>query len=174
MKFIKLILLSCLLSLSSGCILDQFDSSEKIKEKFELSMSERNYGAALDFARKLSEKEPQKYDSFLALAQAYAQIDDKSASISALSTAIKFGLNDAQRIINDPLLDPIKKSAGYIELMAEKLDYQEQKLDSTDAIIKKHEAKVDSMISDTATSITDKGSKTVIKAGDLEIEVENE
>lgn len=174
MKFIKLILLSYLLSLSSGCILDQVDSSEKIKEKFELSIRERNYGAALEFAKKLSEVEPKKYDSFLVLAQAYAQIDDKSASISALSTAIKFGLNDAQIIINDPLLDPIKKSAGYIELMAEKLGYQEPNLDSTEAIIKKHEAEADSMISDTATRFTDKGSKTVIKAGDLEIEVDNE
>lgn len=174
MKLTKLILLSTIITLSSGCILEQFDSPEKVKEKFDLSITQKNYGAALDFAKKLSEKEPQKYDSFLALAQAYAQTGDKSAAISALSNAIKLGLNDAHKIINDPLLDPIKQSAGFAELMSEKLDYQEQELDSIALIMKEREAKADSLINDTTTSITDKDGKTVIKAGDLEIEVDNE
>lgn len=174
MKFKKLILLSCLLSLISGCILDQFENSEKIKQKFELKIREGKNESALDFAKRLTELEPRKYDSYLALAQAYAQINDKYAAIHALSNAIKFGLTDAQIIVDDPLLDSIKKSAGYMELMSEKLGFQEQKSDSINAIIEKDEVKLDSMISDTSTSITDKSSKTVIKAGDLEIEVDNE
>ncbi len=174
MQFMKVVLLSTLISISSGCILDGLDSADSIKEKFNQSILDKNYGEAVDYAKRLSDKEPKKFESFFILAQAYAQADDKTASISALSTAIKLGLNDAHKINNDPLLAPIKSSAGFNELMEEKFGDKNDEMESVETIMKEQEAKVDAMMSDTTTSITDKDGKTVIKAGDIEIDVNNE
>lgn len=148
------LILCCALALSA-C--DLFANAEKLKAETSAALAARNFSSAAQSAEQWTQKAPEQYEAYFALAQAKAQAGDKNAALVALEQAIKKGLKDDVQIESNTNLDPIKSMVAYQDLM---------KTSFPGRVAKKAEAQ------DNATvSITEENGKQVLRAGDVVLEV---
>ena len=138
-------------ALMAGCDSGPLASAEKVRAHAVQSLEQRNFTDAAQTAEELIKKAPESYEAYYLLAQARAQLGDKNAALAALETAIKKGYKDDQAIAANANLQPLRGMAAYAELMASAFPRQP------------------------ATSgpvgITETASKTVIRAGDVVVEM---
>jgi hypothetical protein len=163
-KVIRICLIASSLALAA-CDAGPWASADAIRAQAAQSLQQRNFTEAANQAEFLTKKRPDGYDGYFMLAQARAQLDDKNAALAALEAAIKKGYKDDQAIDQNANLKPLRSMAAYAELM--------------DAAFPKREKKptldMDKGASLSASAgITESDTKTVIRAGDVVIELPKE
>jgi tetratricopeptide (TPR) repeat protein len=141
----------------SACDSGPFASADAIRNRASLSLEQKNFSEAAKDAEALIKKTPDGYDGYYLLAQARAQLGDKNAAIAALESAIKKGYKDDTAISANANLQPLQAMSAFRELM--------------DSAFPKREKAV-TAAGDVAVGETD--SKTVIRAGDVVVELPKE
>ncbi len=150
------LVLCCGLALSA-C--DLFANPEKLKADTSAALTARNFSSAAQSAEQWTQKAPEQYEAYFALAQAKAQAGDKNAALVALEKAIKKGLKDDVQIESNTNLDPIKSMVAYQDLMKTNFPGRAAK-------------KAQAPDQDNATvSITEEDGKQVLRAGDVVLQV---
>lgn len=141
----------------SACDSGPFASAETIRNRATQDLEQKNFSEAAKDAEALIKKNPDGYDGYFLLAQARAQLGDKNAAIAALESAIKKGYKDDVAISSNANLQPLHPLSAYEELMDSSFPRREKALSSS---------------GDVGISASD--SKTVIRAGDVTIEMPTE
>jgi tetratricopeptide (TPR) repeat protein len=148
----KTYLLSTLIA--SAILLSACDSAESIRTHATQSLEQKNFTQAATEAEALIKKSPDGYDGYFLLAQARTQLGDKNAAIAALESAIKKGYKDDAAISANANLQPLHTLSAYNELMDSAFPKREKAVTAAG----------DAVISESA-------SKTVIRAGDVVVEL---
>lgn len=146
-----------------GCDTNIFQSEDSLRQAVAKGIEEKNFSLAASNADALIKKNPNSYEAYFFLAQAKAQTGDKNAAIVALEKSIKSGLRDDLLIEENQNLQPIRQMAAYVELMNASFPQR----------VKKDEIQItQSTVQAGSTGIFEKDGKTVVKAGDVVIEVQ--
>lgn len=140
-----------------ACDVGPLSSAETIQARATQNLEQKNFSEAAKDAEALIKKSPDAYTGYFLLAQARAQLGDKNAAIAALESAIKKGYKDDAAISNNVNLQTLHPLSAYIELM--------------DSAFPKREKDV-STAGDVA--IRESAAKTVIRAGDVVVELPKE
>lgn len=161
-KVIRICLIASTLALAA-CDAGPWASADAIRAQATQSLQQRNFTEAANKAEYLTKKRPDGYDGYFMLAQARAQLDDKNAALAALEAAIKKGYKDDQAIDQNANLKPLRSMAAYAELMDTAFPKREKKpaLDMGASL-------------SASAGITESDTKTVIRAGDVVIELPKE
>lgn len=144
-----------------GCDAGPFASAESLRTQAQQNLQQKNFTVAAEKADELTRKVPENYEGFFLLAQARAQLDDKNAALAALEAAIKKGYKDDKAIEENLNLKPIRGMAAYAELMDTAFPKREKKL----------QANADGNAAAGSVGIVETESKTVIRAGDVVVEM---
>lgn len=154
---------SCLIAGSlalAACDTGPFASADALRAQAAKSLQQKNFTEAATKAEELTKKAPESYDAFFMLAQARAQLDDKSAALAALEAAIKKGYKDDKAIEDNANLKPIRGMTAFTELMDASFPNREKKVQAG------------TEVSASATvGIVQSDSKTTIRAGDVVVEM---
>lgn len=161
-KVIRICLIASSLALAA-CDAGPWASADAIRAQAAQSLQQRNFTEAANQAEFLTKKRPDGYDGYFMLAQARAQLDDKNAALAALEAAIKKGYKDDQAIDQNANLKPLRSMAAYTGLMDTAFPKREKKpaLDMGASL-------------SASAGITESDTKTVIRAGDVVIELPKE
>lgn len=138
-------------------------SNEDMRAQATQSLQKKNFSAAVEQAGAVTQKAPEDYEMQFLLAQAHAQLGNRNAALAALEAAIKNGFKDDQAIRGNANLQPLAGMAAFEELMA--------------ANFARGNAAAPAPVSAVAAGdvgITETRDKTVIKAGDVSIELPKE
>lgn len=165
-RIVRICLIASSLALAA-CDASPWTSADSLRAQATQSLQQRNFTEAANKAEYLTKKRPDGYDGYFMLAQARAQLDDKNAALAALEAAIKKGYKDDQAIDENANLKPIRGMAAYAELMDTAFPKREKKpaLDADRGA---------SMSASASAGITQSDSKTVIRAGDVVVELPKE
>ncbi|MFA9217233.1 MAG: tol-pal system YbgF family protein [Sphingomonadaceae bacterium] len=128
-------------------------SADSIRGHAVQSLEQKNFTDAAKNAEELIKKTPDSYDAYFLLAQARAQLGDKNAALAALETAIKKGYKDDQAINANANLQSLHGMAAYDELMGRAFP------------------RAAPVSSGATVGITETSSGTVIRAGDVSVEL---
>jgi tetratricopeptide (TPR) repeat protein len=158
---LRITLINVALTLTA-CDASVFANADKLKVEARQTLEAKNFSDAGKAAQKLIDKAPDDYEGYYLLAQAKAQTGDKNAAIVALEQAIKKGLKDDAQIDKNSNLDPIKPMVAYGDLM--KASFPGRNVPAA-------EAAVTASNGSASVSITESGSKQVLRAGNVVIEV---
>ena len=161
-KLIRICFVASSLALAA-CDTGPFASVDSIRTQAAQSLQQKNFTDAVNKAEELTKKAPEGYEGYFLLAQARAQLGDKNAAIAALESAIKKGYKDDQAIEGNDNLKPIRSMAAYADLMDTAFPKREKQI------------RVDADASVFASvGIVQSDSKTVIRAGDVVVEMPKE
>lgn len=144
----------------AACNSGPFASAASLRKQAAQSLAQKNFSDAASQAEKLSAKAPDDYETFYLLAQAQAQLGNKNAALAALETAIKKGYKDDQAISANPNLQSLRSMAAYRELMEGAFPNRPQAAAAAPA----------GSVPETV-GITETAEKTVIRAGDIVVEM---
>ncbi|MYN11342.1 tetratricopeptide repeat protein [Pseudoduganella aquatica] len=144
----------------AACDSGPFASTDAMRQHAAQSLAQKNFGAAASQAEKLSAKAPDDYEAFYLLAQAQAQLGNKNAALAALESAIKKGYKDEQAIAANDNLQSLRNMSAYAELMDSAFPRR----------VQAGTAETPAAASD-AVGITETAGKTVIRAGDVVVEM---
>lgn len=140
--------------IASAILLSACDSAETIHARATQSLEQKNFTQAAHEAEALIKKTPDGYDGYFLLAQARTQLGDKNAAIAALESAIKKGYKDDAAISANVNLQALHSLSAYNKLMDSAFPRREKAVTAA---------------GDAAISESD--SKTVIRAGDVVVEL---
>ncbi|WGG52415.1 tetratricopeptide repeat protein [Rugamonas sp. DEMB1] len=147
--------------LLSACDSGPFASAEAIRTRATQNLTQKNFTEAAKTAEELVKKTPDAYDGYYLAAQARAQLGDKNAALAALESAIKKGLKDDKEIVNNANLQPLLNMAAFSELMDSSFPKREKTILSAGG----------SNGAGGAVGISETRDKTVIRAGDVVVEL---
>ncbi len=147
----SLILIS--LAALTACDTGPLANGESLRNRAAQNLEQKNFSEAAKYAEESIKKAPESYESYFLLAQAKAQLGDKNSALAALETAIKKGYKDDQAITANANLQPLRGMAAYAELM--------------DSAFPRHSTAVGTP----AAGITETATKTVVRAGDIVVEL---
>ena len=141
----------------AACDSGLFPNADSIHDQAMQSLQQKNFSSAASKSEELIKKAPDGYEGYFILAQARAQIGDKNAALAALEAAIKRGYKDDNAIDENPNLKPIQNMPAYAELMDSSFPKRAQKSQATST--------------SASVGIVQSDSKTVIRAGDVVLEM---
>jgi tetratricopeptide (TPR) repeat protein len=150
--------------LLSACDSGPFASADAIRARATQNLTQKNFTEAANSADELIKKTPDAYDAYYLAAQARAQLGDKNAALAALESAIKKGLKDDKEIVNNPNLQLLLNMAAFTELMDSAFPQREKTILSAGA----------GNGAAGAVGISATKDKTVIRAGDVVVELPKE
>lgn len=110
------VLAACLLL--AACSGDMFANAKTLRTQATESLTQKNYGIAMDKAYAATLKSPKDAEGFFLLAQAQAQLGRRNAAMASLETAIANGFTDEEAIKGNANLAPLRNAEAYKELMA--------------------------------------------------------
>lgn len=143
--------------LLSACDGGPFASTDALRNRAAQSLEQKNFTAAAKDAEALIQKQPEGHGGYFMLAQARTQLGDNNAGIAALELAISKGYKDDIAISGNTNLQPLHALSAYSELMDRAFPRR---------------APAATVAGD--ASITDTADKTVIRAGDVVVELPKE
>lgn len=139
--------------------------NEDMRTKAVQSLQKKNFSAAAEQAGAVTQKAPDDYEMQFLLAQAQAQLGNRNAALAALEAAIKNGYKDDQAIRSNANLQSLAGMSAYEELMAASFPR---------AVAAAPAAAPATAVAAGDVGITETRDKTVIKAGDVSIEMPKE
>lgn len=140
--------------IAAALLLSACDSADTIQARATQSLEQKNFSEAAKDAEALVKKTPDGYHGYFLLAQARAQLGDRNAAIAALESAIKKGYKDDAAIEANANLQALHGMSAYAELMNGAFPQRQKPVTAAgDA------------------SITESNTKTVIRAGDVVVEL---
>lgn len=143
--------------LLSACEGGPFASADALRNRALQSLEHKNFSNAAEDAEALIQKQPEGYEGYFLLAQARTQLGDRNAGIAALELAINKGYKDDAAISANANLQALHTLSAYSELMDRAFP---------------HRARAATVAGD--ASITESSDKTVIRAGDVVVELPKE
>lgn len=159
MKKLILTIATASAMLLSACDSGPFVSADTIRARAIQNLTQKNFTEAAETADELIKKTPESYDGYYLAAQARAQLGDKNAALAALEAAIKKGLKDDKDIVNNINLQSLLNMAAFTELMDNSFPKREKTIQSAGAS------------NAAAVGISETKDKTVIRAGDISVEI---
>ena len=147
------LLITCAVLLSA-CDAGPFASADSVRQHAVQSLEQKNFSEAAKYAEELSKKTPESYEAYFLLAQARAQLGDKNAALAALEAAIKKGFKDDAAISANPNLQVLHPLSAYNELMDSAFPKREKPVTASGDV-----------------GVSETSSKTVVRAGDIVLEV---
>lgn len=147
----------------AACDSSPFASAEAMRKHASQSLQQKNFSDAASQAEKLTIKAPDDYEAFYLLAQAQAQLGNKNAALAALESAIKKGYKDEQAISANDNLQALRNMPAYQELMDNAFPRRIQASAAGTPV-------PDAAAQD-AVGITETANKTIIRAGDVVVEM---
>ena len=150
----KLVFAGLLAVCLTACDSGPFASADSLRQHAAQSLEQKNFADAAKYAEEFSKKAPDSYEAYFLLSQARAQLGDKNAALAALESAIKKGYKDDAAISANANLQVLHPLSAYVELM--------------DSAFPKREKAV---VSSGEVGIKETDDKTVIRAGDVVVEM---
>lgn len=163
----KISLRCCLLAAAvilAACDSGALSNPDAMRKQAAQSLGNKNFGEAANQAEALSRKAPDDFEAHFLLAQAQAQLGNKNAALAALEAAINKGYKDDQAIAANTNLEPIRNMPAYLELMASA--FPQRAASSAGAALIP-----DTAPANNAVGIIETNDKTVIRAGDVVVEM---